>query len=116
MMLAHYGADVQEDPQVELAWDLEALDAAGQVSDARAKELDPKLTIDGFFPSLHLNLADTYRRLGEPVQARHHLDAAVERSPSLPMDGYGETVRGAIDRLRVRLDEEDAARRGVPDQ
>ena len=36
--LAHYMADVQDDPAQGLCWDLRALDAADSLTDARAQE------------------------------------------------------------------------------
>lgn len=41
-VLAHYMADLQQDPQEELAWDLRALDAAASVTDDRAKQHDSR--------------------------------------------------------------------------
>ncbi len=39
--LAHYMADVQDDPAQELCWDLRALDASDSLTDARAQEHHP---------------------------------------------------------------------------
>jgi hypothetical protein len=49
--IAHYLADVQDETADELVWDLRALE---DVED------------DGWLPSLHLNLADDYRRPTNP--------------------------------------------------
>ncbi|MEU0069338.1 hypothetical protein ABZ027_07315 [Streptomyces sp. NPDC006332] len=62
--LAHYLADLYEDPAQALAWDIRALDAADAVTEQRVQEHHASLHIAGFYPSLHLNLADNYRRLG----------------------------------------------------
>lgn len=102
-VLAHYLADLQDDPREELAWDLRALEAAGSVTDARVREHDASLHVRGFYPSLHLNLAEDYRRLGEPDKAREHLAEAEHASSALGDDGYGGGVRAAIGRLATRL-------------
>jgi hypothetical protein len=102
-VLAHYLADLQDDPRAELAWDLRALEAAGSVTDARVREHHASLRIRGFYPSLHLNLAEDYRRLGEPDKAREHLAEAERMSSALDHDGYGDGIRAAISRLADRL-------------
>lgn len=55
--LAHYLADLYEDPAQALAWDVRALDAADAMTDQRVQEHHAGLRIAGFYPSLHLNLA-----------------------------------------------------------
>ncbi|WP_280406843.1 hypothetical protein, partial [Nocardia carnea] len=62
--LAHYLADLYDDPAQALAWDIRALDAADSLGDDRARQYHASLQVAGFYPSLHLNLADNYRRLG----------------------------------------------------
>ncbi|MFD7159179.1 hypothetical protein ACFV9C_31595 [Kribbella sp. NPDC059898] len=79
--IAHYLADLQHDVNAELEWDLRALEC---VQD------------DGWLPSLHLNLADDYRRLAQPELANEHLEAARERLPELPEDGYGQVIRAGV--------------------
>ncbi|MFF4316645.1 hypothetical protein [Streptomyces sp. NPDC001507] len=93
--LAHYLADTQDDPSDELAWDLRALSAADEAEgDARLR---------GFYPSLHLNLAADYVKLGRTEAARSHLHRARGASVALGDDGYGDGVRAAIGRLELRL-------------
>ncbi|WP_425264227.1 hypothetical protein [Streptomyces caeruleatus] len=106
-VLAHYMADLQPDPQDELDWDLRALDAAASVTDERAKQHDSALAIRGFYPSLHLNLAADFHKLGDTTQARTHLTQAQEHLDALDDDGYGQGIRSAIQRLAGRLTEED---------
>ncbi|WP_330341306.1 hypothetical protein [Streptomyces sp. NBC_00557] len=98
--LAHYLADTQDDPEDELAWDLRALSAAEEVSDGGAPP-----GVRGFLPSLHLNLAADYVKLGRDEAARSHLRRARETAGALAPDGYGEGVRAAIGRLQSRLGE-----------
>ncbi len=107
-VLAHYLADVQDDPEQELAWDIRALAAADSVTDARVKEHDSTLAIRGFYPSLHLNLAESHRRTGNLTAAREHLALAREFGDALNQDAYGDGIRAALDRLAARLDEPPA--------
>ncbi|MFF7976432.1 hypothetical protein [Streptomyces sp. NPDC007905] len=99
--LAHYLADTQDDPSDELAWDLRALSAAEELADGRGAG-DP-LSVRAFFPSLHLNLAADYVKLGRAEAARSHLRRARRAAGSLSDDGYGDGVRAAISRLELRL-------------
>ncbi|MBL1083002.1 hypothetical protein JK359_13585 [Streptomyces actinomycinicus] len=102
--LAHYLADTQDDPADELAWDLRALSAAEELTDGRA-DGDPS-GLRGFFPSLHLNLAADYVKLGRAEAARSHLRRARTAAVALADDGYGDGVRSAISRLELRLGED----------
>lgn len=40
------------------------MDAAGVLTEDRAQQHDSTLHVRGFYPSLHLNIADNLRRLG----------------------------------------------------
>lgn len=106
--LAHYAADVQDDPREELRWDLRALEAADEVTDERAQAYHASLAVAGFYPSLHLNLADVYRRLGEQAKAQRHLVRATDTVGTLADDGYGQLIRAGITRCAARLAEENA--------
>jgi hypothetical protein len=109
--LAHFMADAQDDPAAELAWDLRALEAARRVPQRRAGNSHAGLAMRTFFPSLHLNVADAYRRLGDMVAARKHLEEGAALAGALPQDGYGAMIRGGFERLRARLAEEKGNRR-----
>ncbi|NMD59713.1 UNVERIFIED_ORG: hypothetical protein FNL38_101262 [Nocardia globerula] len=102
--LAHYMADVQDDPADELRWDLRALQAADSLTDARAQEHHSTLQVAGFYPSLHLNLAADYNKLGRVAEAHEHLTKAEDAAGTLTDDGYGRMIRGAIARLRAEFD------------
>lgn len=99
--LAHYLADMQDDPADELAWDLKALHAAEQVSSGPPHREVPG--VQGFYASLHLNLAADYAGLQRLDEARAHLDLAWRASASLRDDRYAEGVRTAIGRMELRL-------------
>lgn len=94
--LAHHLADLYEDAARALAWDVRALDAADAVTDERLRRHHAGLRIAGFYPSLHLNLADDYRRLGSFEAAGEHVAAARRHLTALGDDGYGRLVRAAI--------------------
>jgi hypothetical protein len=103
--LAHYMADTQDDPADELAWDLRALTAAEELTGDRLAAHEGTLAVQALYPSLHLNLAADYVKLGHRDAARIHLRRARAASESLADDGYGNGVRAAIGRLETRLRE-----------
>jgi len=93
--LAHHMADVCDDPAEELEWDLRALAAAGAMTDSA--------TARGFYPSLHLNLGEDYRKLGDLAAAREQLSLARARLDALCDDDYAAGIRLALDGLAERL-------------
>ncbi|MDQ2879441.1 MAG: hypothetical protein M3R41_10250 [Pseudomonadota bacterium] len=100
--IAHFLADTEDDPAAELAWDMRALNAATGFDDDQDRDaVDPALA--NFLPSLHLNVADACRRLGEPERARRHVASGLARAPALDEDGYGSMIRKGLERLRDRL-------------
>ena len=101
--IAHAMADVQDDPADELTWDLRALAAADLISDARASEAGMTASAAALYPSLHLNLGECYRKLGQPEPARVHLRRGLAATSALPDDGYGRMVRTGLERLSDRL-------------
>ncbi|MEV0256968.1 hypothetical protein AB0H82_22255 [Streptomyces sp. NPDC050732] len=103
--LAHYMADTQADPSDELAWDLRALSAAHELTDERLSEHHQSLAVRGFYPSLHLNLAADYVKLGRPEAARSHLRRARGAVGALEDDGYGRGIKEAITRLEGEVGE-----------
>lgn len=106
--LAHHMADVQDDPAEAIAWDERALAAADSLSDDRARAHHETLSVQAFYPSLHLNLAEGHRRLGNPDAARRHLALGLHALDALPDDGYGRLIRGGLDRLAARLEAGDS--------
>ncbi|MEW2418902.1 hypothetical protein AB0953_35270 [Streptomyces sp. NPDC046866] len=109
--LAHHMADLYEDPAQALAWDVRALDAADAMTAERVQEHHAGLDIAGFYPSLHLNLADDYRRLGSFEAATEHINAAKTHAPSLPQNPYGDLLRGAIQEVAEAIAGRDRSRR-----
>ncbi|MFD4369741.1 hypothetical protein [Rhodococcus sp. NPDC058521] len=109
--LAHYLADLYGDPAQALAWDVRALDAADALTDSRVQQHQHNLRIAGFYPSLHLNLADNYRRLGSFTAAAEHIDQAQRCSLNLGNDPYGDMIRGAISEVSAAIAAKDTRRR-----
>ncbi|MEC3976078.1 hypothetical protein [Amycolatopsis sp. H20-H5] len=103
LSLAHWMADLQEDPREELKWDLRALDAAGLVTDERARRAGVTATVAAFFPSLHLNLGEVYRKLGDFPAARRQLELGLAAVGELGEDGYGAMIARGLDGLAERL-------------
>ncbi|MEU8827173.1 hypothetical protein [Streptomyces sp. NPDC048636] len=108
--LAHYLADTQDDPADELIWDLLALAAADGLTGARdadagAGERRPgAAAVRALYPSLHLNLAVDYVKLGREDAARGQLALARASAGALGDDPHGDGVRAAISRLTLRLE------------
>ena len=93
LFLAHTMADVQDDPREELRWDLLAMQAYHDVSESRASEQDIPGGRDGLLPSLHLNLAWDYQKLGQRDQAAAEFEAGRRYLHLLRDDAYGRNVR-----------------------
>jgi hypothetical protein len=100
--LAHHAADLQPDLVDELSWDLRALEAADEITAERARSHHASLDVAALYPSLHLNLGEDHRRLGDAAGARHHLDRARAYLDRLPDDGYGRMIRAGVDALGQR--------------
>ncbi|MET7707819.1 hypothetical protein [Micromonospora sp. NPDC005413] len=101
--LAHYLADLQDTADAELVWDERALAAVADLTDDRARQHDDALRVQGFLPSLHLNLADVHRRLSNTTLARAHLSTARTLVAQLPADQYGDLIRAGIQNVSQAL-------------
>ncbi|MGW0435915.1 tetratricopeptide repeat protein [Micromonospora sp. NPDC003197] len=102
-VLAHAMADVQDDAHEELVWDHRALTAADQLTDARVAQAGVLLPVAGLYPSLHLNLGECYRKLGDLSRAREHLQQAQTGIAELGDDEYAQLIKGGLDRLAKLL-------------
>lgn len=102
--IAHSLADAQDDVNDELRWDLAALDAAREVTDADVAAAGMGGSAVALLPSLHLNLGECYRKLDQHDHAREHLQLGRGAIDDLPADEYGDTIRGALADLAGRLD------------
>ncbi|WP_434743854.1 hypothetical protein [Micromonospora sp. SH-82] len=102
--VAHYLADLQDTVESELEWDRRALAAVTGLTDERVRRFHTSLRVRAFLPSLHLNLADAHRRLGDLEAARSHNDRARALVDALPDDEYGATIRFGIERVGEALE------------
>ncbi|MFB8274449.1 hypothetical protein [Nocardia colli] len=109
--LAHYLADLHDDAAEALTWDIRALDAADSLTNARAQEFEPTLDVQGFYPSLHLNLADNYRRLSSFTAAQRELTAARAKLHTLPESPYRTMIRTAVDEIEAAIQAQDTTPR-----
>jgi tetratricopeptide (TPR) repeat protein len=105
-VLAHAMADVQDDVHQELVWDQRALAAADLLTEERVAQAGVSLPVAGLYPSLHLNLGECYRKLGDLGRAREHLQQAQASIGALGDDGYGRLIRAGLEQLAQRLNEE----------
>ncbi|MFI9576908.1 hypothetical protein ACIG5D_36220 [Microbispora rosea] len=104
-VLAHSMADVQDDVRQELTWDLRALAAADRVTEEGMAHAGVPLPVAGLYPSLHLNLSECYRKLGDLDRAREHLRQARAGIGALGDDEYGQLIKGGLERLAEQLGE-----------
>lgn len=111
--LAHYLADLYENPAEALIWDIRALDAADSLTDERALQYHASLQVAGFYPSLYLNIADNLRRLGAFDAATEHINNANQHVSALSEDVYGDMIRTAISEVRQANDNRDTASRAT---
>ncbi|WP_326552860.1 tetratricopeptide repeat protein [Micromonospora sp. NBC_01813] len=102
-VLAHSMADVQDDVRQELLWDQRALAAADLLTEARVAQAGVPMSVAGLYPSLHLNLGECYRKLGDLDRARECLAHAQAGIGALGDDAYGQLIRGGLDRLAQQL-------------
>lgn len=110
---AHYIADAQDDVDAEVEWDERSLTESINVSDSDLHAIHPTLSVAGFMPSLHLNLADGYRRQGKFDAASDRLATSREFAFALDAPGvaaeYIEMIRGGQDRVAEKIAARDAS-------
>lgn len=105
-LTAHYLADTEDEPAAELDWDRRALEVAESIGDN--PEHPATAAVRAFIPSLHLNLADDYRRLGDFDRAQRHVELGYDNGQGLGLDAYGQNVRAALVRVSAQIDERDS--------
>ncbi|MFI7607643.1 tetratricopeptide repeat protein [Micromonospora sp. NPDC049366] len=99
-------ADVQDDVHQELVWDRRALAAADLLTDARVAEAGVPMSVASLYPSLHVNLGECYRKLGDLARARECLQRAQAGIGALGDDDYGQLIKGGLERLAQQLSAE----------
>ncbi|MFF2780558.1 hypothetical protein ACFVU3_37345 [Streptomyces sp. NPDC058052] len=107
--LAHHPADLYKDPAQALAWDIRALDAADAMTEQR-----PQNHPAGFHPSLHLNLADNYRRPGTFQAATEHINATTTHATALPQNPYNDLLHHTIQQVTWAITRQDQSPRTSP--
>jgi hypothetical protein len=85
-ILAHFLADVQDNLDDETAWDELSLAESAKISEDDLRAVHPGLHVAGFMSSLHLSLADDYRRLGRFEVAGRHLESSIAGNGALTGD------------------------------
>jgi hypothetical protein len=103
-ILAHYLADLQDTAEAEPEWGQRSLAAVADLTDERLRAVHPGLSVGGFLPSLHLNLADDHRRLGDVELARTHLGDDARLAAVLPDDDYGRLLRAGVEHVSAAPD------------
>lgn len=103
--IAHSLADVQDHPEDELAWDLKALMATLGATDDDVAGVGINHGTAGLMPSLHLNLADVYRRLGQTEVARGHALQTQHALRGVDANPYFDTIAEAADRVLTKLEQ-----------
>ncbi len=84
---AHYVARHQTTPERALHWNQESLTNADAVGDDR---------VQGFYPSLYLNMGKSQEDLGNLKDARRFYALAADRMGCLPEGRYGDIVRRGV--------------------
>lgn len=102
-VLAHFLADLHA-PAEAIIWDQRALAAADEATRGLAESADEQAVaaaaqLAGFRPSLHLNLADSHRRLGSFATAELHLSTAGQAAECLPVGPYADQIRQWIEQV-----------------
>jgi len=91
---AHYLARQQDTPEAMLSWNQVALEKAQAAGDER---------VQGFYPSLYLNLGYSYEQINDPESAGKYYALAAERLSDLQPGAYGDVVQDAVTRGRERI-------------
>jgi hypothetical protein len=104
LTVAHAMADLQDDPRDELAWDVLALEIAGRLSDEDLAQAGLDVSTESLYPSLHLNVAEAYRKVGDLDAARRHCAEGRAALAVLGSDPYGGMLIDAFARLEARID------------
>ena len=96
LFFAHSFADVQDDLTQELHWDVTALNALARLTESEAIAEGVPGGRSGLLPSLHLNLADVYRRIGDETRAWQHYQEGAKYLYALDEQSYGLSIREAF--------------------
>ena len=76
---AHYIAKHQKNLLKTLSWNLKSLKYAKKIK---------KEYVEDFYPSLYINIADTYEKLGEKENAKKYYDLAASKVTKTSLGSY----------------------------
>jgi hypothetical protein len=102
LFFAHSFADVQAELDEEIRWDRAALELCERLSEDEAEAEGIPGGKAGLLPSLHLNLADGYRRRGDEATALAHHQAGLSHLDALDDGQYGTSIREAFARFEAQ--------------
>src|SRR5262245_60284145 len=113
-ILAHYLADACDQHADEIRWDEADLAESSLVDDDDLRAIHPTLHVAGFLSSLHLNLADGYRRLGRFEDSEAHLAASRNSNQALGAQSpeqvaYRQMIVAAQDYVADKIAARDSA-------
>ncbi|MES1218687.1 MAG: rRNA adenine methyltransferase [Bacteroidota bacterium] len=91
---AHYVARHQPNVTEKLKWDEIALSFALKINDS---------SMQTNYPSLYLNIGKCYEELNDIENAEKNYQFALSYATHLPADGYGQMIRGGIDKALQRI-------------
>lgn len=92
---AHFLARQQPTPADTLHWNRKALELADAIADER---------VEGFYPSLYLNMGHSHEQLGNQEEARRYYDLAAAITDRLQDGRYGDLVKQGIENGRKRVE------------
>jgi hypothetical protein len=104
LAIAHALADLQDDPEEELKWDLRALTVADRLTDGDLAHAGIEFPTRALYPSLHLNAGEAYRKAGELDNARTHARKGRAALNALGEDPYGGMLTDGFARLEARIE------------
>jgi len=99
-------ADLQSSAEESLRWNRCALAAAEMLDETIVSEALPGANLRSFYPSLHLNLAEDYRLMGDVEAARHHAREARTALSGTVDEGLVRMIRGGVERIERTLTSE----------
>jgi hypothetical protein len=107
--IAHALADVAANPHDELRWDMRALSSALSATDDDAAAHGIAGGTSSLMPSLYLNLADGYRRLGVAAAAMRFARSTQRALAEVEPNPYFDMVAEAVERVIGKLDRGDTS-------
>ena len=102
-IFAHYMADVQEEFEKELYWDLKSLECLDNLTDERLKQFNSNLNQKGFYASIYLNIAEDYKKNDMIKNSNKYIKLAEESIGELKEDGYGNMIKHGIERIKEKI-------------